>query len=451
MERVIVVGGSDAGISAALRIKELRPEVVPTVITADEFPNYSICGLPYLISGEVEDWRRLAHRTLGEIEANGIDVLTNHTVHVIDEVNQRVTVAGADGEMTLMEYDKLILATGAVSLKPSIPGIDTPGVLFLRWVPDCLAMDDFINTKQPRSAVIIGAGYIGMEMAEALTQRGMEVTVVEFSPWVLPSLDEDVSRVVADEMGTRGASVYCNTSVESICGSDGGLSVKGSGGLDVRADMVLVATGSAPNTALGMSIGISTGSKGALKVTKRMETTVPNVYAAGDCVEAWHRVLEQYVYLPLGTVAHKQGRIAGENSVGGNREYAGTLGTQSVKLFSKVAARTGLTSKEARRTGISAVDFSLDTYDHKVYYPTAKELHIKVTADSATGMLIGAQMVGEFGTEVSKRLDILQTAIFHKMLVSDFCDYDLSYTPPLSSPWDPVQMAVMGLARSLGR
>ena len=180
-----------------------------------------------------------------------------------------------------------------------------------------------------------------------------------------------------------------------------------------------------------------------------METNIPDVYAAGDCVETWHRILKSYTYLPLGTIAHKQGRIAGENAVGGNKEFAGTLGTQSVKIFDKVVARTGLNENEALKAGFQPVSADFETWDHKVYYPPAEKLYIRVIADQKTGKIVGAQMFGAYKTEVSKRIDIFGAAIFHETTVNQFSDYDLSYTPPLSSPWDPVQMAVQNLEKKL--
>jgi len=212
---------------------------------------------------------------------------------------------------------------------------------------------------------------------------------------------------------------------------------------------VLVAVGAIPNTALGRSVGIEAGVKGALTVNRRMETNVPDVYAAGDCAETWHRILQKKTYMPLGTVAHKQGRIAGENALGGKAEFGGTLGTQSVKIFDKVAARTGLNDKEARNAGFQPVTADSETWDHKVYYPDAHRLIIRVTVDRETKKLLGAQMIGAHGTEVSKRVDIFAAALFHRATIEDFTGYDLSYTPPLSSPWDPVQMAVQNVEKVL--
>ncbi len=450
MKNIVIIGGSDAGISAALRARELNPEIRPTMIVADNFPNFSICGLPYFISHEVADWRNLAHRTKDEIEKAGIDLLLEHAAQSINAQSRQLTVVDTSGSRKILEYDKLIIGTGSLSVKPQIPGSDLPGVFFLRWVPESIAIDDFIEKHDPQTALIIGAGYIGMEMSEALVKRGLKVTIVEFLESVLPSVDVDLGNKVRDMLVQNGIDVNNNISIESINKDGNKLIVKGTKGFEISTDMVLVSVGSVPNTVLGRSIGITTGMKGAFKVNLKMETNIPDIYAAGDCVETWHRILQKYIYLPLGTVAHKQGRIAGENAAGGgNSEFAGSLGTQSVKIFDKVVARTGLNDKEAAQGGYMPLSADFETWDHKVYYPPAEKLFIRVTADKRTRRILGAQMLGAYKTEVSKRIDIFSTAIYHEVTTDQFSNYDLSYTPPLSSPWDPVQMAVQNLEKAL--
>ncbi len=450
MRNILIIGGSDAGISAALRIRELNPEIIPTMIVADSFPNFSICGLPYYISQEVTRWENLAHRTRQDIENGGINLLLEHTAQVINPGKKQVQVVDKAGTIKTLDYDKLIIGTGAVSWKPQISGIDNPGVFFLRWMPDCFQIDEFLNTRKPKTtAIIIGAGYIGMEMAEGLTKRGVKVNVVEFAESVMPSVDIDFGRKIQEMLAQHGITVTNNIAIESIEKIDNQLIVKGTNNYELATDMVLVAVGSVPNTELGQSIGINAGIKGAFKVNLKMETNIPDIYAAGDCVETWHRILKRYTYLPLGTIAHKQGRIAGENAVGGNKEFAGTLGTQSVKIFDKVVARTGLSENEAIKTGFKPVSADFETWDHKVYYPPAEKLYIRVTADKETKKILGAQILGAYKTEVSKRIDIFATAIFHEITIDEFSDYDLSYTPPLSSPWDPVQMAIQNLGKKL--
>lgn len=445
MTNLVIVGGSDAGISASLRAKEIDQEAIPTVILADDFPNFSICGLPYYISHEVADWRNLAHRTKQEIEKEGIRLLLGGTVISADTRAKRVTIADESGAMNHLDYDKLIVATGALSLRPRLVGLDSPGVFLLRTLPDSFAIEEFVKLRTPKRAAIVGGGYIGMEMCEALTARGINVTVVEYTPSVMTSIDADFSLRIRDALTEHGVTVYTGVGVESIEAKGGELIVGGTNGFTLPSDMVLVAVGAVPSTALGRSIGIEIGVRGALKVNRKMETNIPDVYAAGDCAETWHRILQKNTYMPLGTVAHKQGSVAGENALGGRAEFAGTLGTQSVKIFDKVVARTGLNEKEARDAGFQPVTADSEVWDHKVYYPPAHKLHIRVTADRETGKLLGAQLIGTYGTEVSKRIDIFAVALAHGATLEEFMGYDLSYTPPLSSPWDPVQMAVQSL------
>ena len=352
---LLIVGGSDAGISAALRATELDPTIAPTVIVGDNFPNFSICGLPYYISHEVTDWRNLAHRTRQDIENAGIRLMLCCTATSVDTTTKQVTITDESGTTSRLGYDKLVMATGALSLRPRMAGLDSPGVFLLRTLLDSFAIEEFLERKAPKKAVIVGGGYIGMEMGEALTTRGIEVTVVEFTESVMTSIDADFSLRIRDTLTQYGVTVYTGIGVESIETKGDELIVQGTNGFSLPAEMVLVAVGAVPNTALGRSIGIETGVKRAIKVNRRMETNIPGVYAAGDCAETRHRILQKNTYMPLGTVAHKQGRIAGENALGGKAEFAGTLGTQSVKIFDKVVTRTGLNEKEARDAGFVPV------------------------------------------------------------------------------------------------
>jgi NADPH-dependent 2,4-dienoyl-CoA reductase/sulfur reductase-like enzyme len=250
-------------------------------------------------------------------------------------------------------------------------------------------------------------------------------------------------------MQKHGVTICNHVEVHSIRQDEEQLMVSGSSDFATTADLVLVAVGVVPTSELGVAAGIATGAKGALQVNRQMETNLPDVYAAGDCVETWHRLLNRNTYLPLGTTAHKQGRIAAENALGHSREFAGSLGTQVVKLFDLVAARTGLREDEARKAGFDPFTNETTVWDHKAYYPGARELHVRVTGDRRTGKLLGAQLLGNRQSEVSKRVDVFATALFHHMDVEELSDLDLSYTPPLSSPWDPVQMGAQAWNRAL--
>ncbi|MDR3566715.1 MAG: FAD-dependent oxidoreductase [Syntrophobacteraceae bacterium] len=447
MRKLVVIGGSDAGISAALRAKELAPATEVTVVVADRYPNFSICGLPFYLSGEVPDWHTLAHRTARDIENEGVRLALDHLATSIDPVRKTVSVTSPGAEGQKLPYDRLIVATGARSIRPNIEGIELPAVFFLRWMDEAFAIEKFIREREPRSAVIVGAGYIGMEMADALAYRGLNVTVVEFLDSVLTTVDKEFGQRIEASLKAHGVKVNTGTTITGILQAGKELVVKGSSGFSTSADMVLVAVGAKPRTDLVGSAGIETGCKGAIKVDRTMATNVSDIYAAGDCVETWHRLLKQNTYLPLGTTAHKQGRVAGENAAGGNRKFQGSLGTQAVKILNLVVARTGLRDCEAIAAGLDPVTVEFEAWDHKAYYPGAQKLLIRLTGARGSGRLLGAQMLGHWQSEVSKRIDVFGAAIYNDMSIDDLNDLDLSYTPPLSSPWDPVQMSAQAWRR----
>jgi NADPH-dependent 2,4-dienoyl-CoA reductase/sulfur reductase-like enzyme len=441
MAHLLIIGGSDAGISAALRAREVNPGYEVTVVVADRYPNYSICGLSFWLGGEITDWRDLAHRKARDIEEQGIDLLLAHTAQTIDPTGKTVTVVDEAGRSRHIPYDSLVIGTGAVPARPPIAGLEQPGVFFLRTMGDGFALRDYLAEQSPSSAVVVGGGYIGLEMAEALIRRGVQVTLVEYLPSVLTTVDPPLGALVTKELNGHGANVVTDVAVESIDRQGHQLAVAGSQGFRARAELVLVATGVRPNAGLATTAGVETGQWGAVRVNCGMETNVPHVYAAGDCAETYHRLLEENTYLPLGSTAHKQGRVAGENAVGGQAEFAGTLGTQVVKAFDLVAARTGLRDAEAREAGFDPLTTQVGTWDHKVYYPGAHNLQLRLTGDRRTGRLLGAQIVGHGAAEVSKRVDVFATALFNRMGVAALSEVDLSYAPPLSTPWDAVQVA----------
>ena len=313
---------------------------------------------------------------------------------------------------------------------------------------DGFALRDYLAERSPASAVVVGGGYIGLEMAEAMIHRGVLVTLVEYQPSILTTVDPPLGALVREELSDRGANVVTGVSVKSIERRGNQLLVAGSRGFQAEAELALVATGVRPNADLARAAGMETGQWGAIRVSRGMETNVPYVYAAGDCVETYHRLLQGSAYLPLGSTAHKQGRVAGENAVGGQAVFVGTLGTQVVKVFDLVAARTGLRDIEAREADFDPLTTQLDTWDHKIYYPGARQLHLRLTGDRRTGRLLGAQIVGHRTTEASKRVDVFAAALFNRMMVEELNDVDLSYTPPLSTPWDAVQVAAQAWVKA---
>ena len=337
---LVMIGGSDAGISAALRVRELDPAADVTVVLEDAYPNFSICGIPYYLSGEVTHWRNLAHRSLADLEAAGMRLRLDTTARRIDVAGRKLLITSAGGGEELLGYDKLVVGTGAVPVRPPVRGLAGPGALgpadgvhLLHSMGDTFAVMATLEQAAPASAVIVGAGYVGLEMADALTIRGLQVTQLEQLPEVLPTVDPGLGALVRAELTGHGVQVLTGTTVQAItragAGQPGRLQVQATSAdgtaVTRAADMVLVVTGVRPETTLAADAGATLGVRGAIAVDQEMRTNLPDVFAAGDCVITHHRLLG-VTYLPLGTTAHKQGRVAGENVLGGNRQFAGQPG-----------------------------------------------------------------------------------------------------------------------------
>ncbi|KZE42403.1 FAD-dependent oxidoreductase [Microbacterium sp. T32] len=452
---LVAIGGSDAGISTALRARELDPSVDVTVVVADAYPNFSICGIPYYFSRDVQPWQSLAHRTHADLEATGMNLRLDTLATSIDVGGHRLTVRDAAGTESTIAYDALMVGTGASPSTAGIAGLDQvgpdDGVHLLHSMGDTFALERYLDEHQPETAIIVGAGYVGLEMAEALTVRGLHVTQLQRGPEVLSTLDPELGSLVRDELTRHGVDVLTGTRIEAVTRDAGQLTVTGTRDGDAfsrSADVVLVVVGVRPNTSLLTAAGATTGAGGAVVVDEHMRTGLPNVWAAGDGVVTHHRLLG-VTYLPLGTTSHKQGRVAGENAIGGDARFAGSLGTQVVKVFDVVAARTGLRDHEAAAADYAPHSYSAVADDHKRYYPGATPISIRITGDTRDGRLLGAQLVGTRGAEISKRVDTYATALHHRMTVAGMSDLDLSYTPPLGSPWDAVQMATQAWEREV--
>jgi NADPH-dependent 2,4-dienoyl-CoA reductase/sulfur reductase-like enzyme len=388
---------------------------------------------------------------------------TDTTARRIDVPGRKLAVTSAGRGEEVLSYDKLIVGTGAVPVRPRIQGVAGPGALgpddgvhLLHSMGDTFAVMRTLDQAAPASAVIVGAGYIGLEMADALTVRGLRVTQMEQLPEVLPTVDPGLGALVHGELAAHGVEVLTGTTVQAIGkgrpGQAGRLEVRAAaadGSAVTRAaDMVLVVVGVRPETTLAAEAGAELGVKGAIAVDPWMRTNLPDVYAAGDCVITHHRLLG-VTYLPLGTTAHKQGRVAGENALGGDRQFAGSLGTQVVKIFDQAAARTGLRDHEAAPAGFDPVTIETQADDHKAYYPGSHRITMRVTGDRTTGRLLGMQLFGHKNAEIAKRVDIAAAAIFNTMTVDAVSDLDLSYTPPLGSPWDAVQAGAQAWTRAI--
>jgi NADPH-dependent 2,4-dienoyl-CoA reductase/sulfur reductase-like enzyme len=450
---IVAIGGSDAGISAALRARELDSSVDVTVVVADEYPNYSICGIPYYFSGDVKHWQSLAHRTHADLEATGMRLRLNTLATRIDADQRRLTVRDAGGQSEI-SYDELIVGTGALPSFAGIAGLrelgPEDGVHVIHSMGDTFALDAHLAGRAPSSAVIIGAGYVGLEMAEGFRARGMRVIQLQRGPEVLSTLDAELAVLVHEELAEHGVDVHTNTTVRAVEKTGSGLVVHADHlgePVSHTADLVLAVVGVRPNTALLEDAGAQLGAGRAVLVDEQMRTGIPHVFAAGDGVVTHHRLLGA-TYLPLGTTAHKQGRVAGENALGGEARFAGSVGTQVVKVFDVVAARTGLREQEAAAAGYAPATTQAVADDHKRYYPGAQPISFRITGDRDTGRLLGAQLVGRLGTETAKRVDTFATAIFAGLTVDQISDLDLSYTPPLGSPWDAVQTATQAWSRA---
>ncbi|MGH9120780.1 MAG: FAD-dependent oxidoreductase, partial [Acidimicrobiales bacterium] len=438
---LVAIGGSDAGISAALRAGELDQTTDVTVVVSDAYPNFSICGIPYYISGEVTHWRNLAHRTIDDLEATGMTLRLDTTATGVEVDSHKLLVTDAAGREEIIAYDALVIGTGAVPVRPRIEGLHGPealgpddGVHLLHSMGDTFAVMRTLEEIQPARAVIVGAGYIGLEMAEAFVARGMSVTQIEQLPEVLPTVDPDLGALVHDQLTTHGVEVLTGTAVTRVSKASAGPgrlrvdAMSGSGGLERSADIVLLVVGVRPDTELAASAGAALGERGAIQVDRAMRTNLPDVFAAGDCVVTHHRLLGE-TYLPLGTTAHKQGRVAGENALGGNRAFAGSLGTQVVKIFDHAVSRTGLRHQECIAAGLDPFTVPWVADDHKAYYPGSHRIHMRYTGARDSGRLLGLQLFGHVHAEVAKRIDIAAAAIFNELTVDQVSDLDLSYTP----------------------
>ena len=442
---MLIIGGSDAGISAALRARELNAMIKITMILADEFPNLSICGIPYAVSKEVTQWQNLAHRTVDDLKAYDIDFYMNTWATAIDAEKHTVTALRGDDQMTFT-YDKLMVGTGAVPKELPIAG-EGAGIHVLHTMGDFFDIEAQLVQHQPKRAAIVGAGYVGIEMAEALTRRDVSVTLVQRGAEVLSTVEPDLGAFVHDTLTDNGVTVLTDETITEIQATEAGYRLIGST-TDDAFDFVLVVVGVRPNSELLVNAGATVTDQNAVVVDDQMRTNLPDVYAAGDLVQTKHRLLGA-TYLPLGTTAHKQGRVAGANIVGRESHFAGIIGSQVLRAFDVIVARTGLLPNEATVAGFTPITTTAVVDDHKGYFPGAEKMTIRVTADKESHKILGAQLVGKYGSEVAKRADVFATAIYNGMTVEAFSDLDLTYSPVVGAPWDAVQAAVQALEAEL--
>jgi len=448
--RLVVVGGVAAGMSAASRARRLRPDIEIVAVEKGDDVSYGACSLPYFIADVVPERDALiAHDAAFFRRERRIDVRLRTEAMALDPRKRTVTLRASEGEQALA-FDALVIATGARAVRVPLPGADLDGVFTLRTLEDGEALKRRVS-QGARRATIVGGGYIGLEMAEALAARGLAVSVVELLPSLLSTYDPDMSELVERKLLDKGVEVRKGTKVEGFePGADGrSVGCVLAGGQRLPADLVLVAVGIRPASELARAAGIETGPSGAIKVDARQVTSEPAVLAAGDCCEAMHVVTRRPAWIPLGTTANKQGRIAGENAVGGNRAFGGIAGTNATKVFDLEVAGTGLSSEAARREGLDADSVRIAAPSRSPAYPGASPIAVKLVFERGSGRLLGGQMVGREG--VAKRIDTIAAALHAGMTVSQLADVDMSYAPPFSPVWDPVLVAASEAQKKTGR
>ncbi len=453
--KIVIIGGVAGGATAAARLRRLDEQAEIVVFERSGYISYANCGLPYYIGGVIEDRAALTLQTPESFFTRfRVDMRVRHEVTALHPERKTVSVKNLEtGEEFEEGYDKLILSPGAKPTQPNLPGVGLEKVFTLRTVEDTFRLKEYIQRNQPKSAVLAGGGFIGLELAENLRELGMKVTIVQRPKQLMNPFDPDMAAFIHSEVRRRGIRLSLGRTVEGFLQSrDGGVDVVLQGEEPLHADMVVLAIGVTPDTTLAREAGLELGLKGSIVVNDRMETSIPDIYAVGDAVQVRHFVTGQDAVISLAGPANKQGRIAADNICGGDSRYPGSQGSSVIKVFDLTAAATGVNETNAQKAGLDADAVVLSPMSHAGYYPGGKVMTMKVVFERGTYRLLGAQIVGYEG--VDKRIDVLSTAIHCGMTVVQLKDLDLAYAPPYSSAKDPVNMAgfmVGNLARGLVR
>lgn len=439
--KVVIVGGVAGGATAAARLRRLDETAEIVVFERSGFVSYANCGLPYYIGGVIEDQEELTLQTPESFyERFRVQMKVRHEVTAIDRSAKTVTVRNlATGEVFQESYDKLLLAPGARPTQPALPGVGLDRLFTLRTVEDTLRIRRFVDTQHPKSVVLAGGGFIGLELAENLRERGLDVTIVQRPKQLMTPFDADLAALIHREVRAHGVRLALGHTVEGFAESEGGVQVLLKDEQPLQADMVILAIGVTPDSRLAAEAGLELGLKGSILVNDRMQTSDPDIYAVGDAVQVNHFVTGQPALIALAGPANKQGRIAADNMAGGDSRYKGSQGSSVLKIFDLTAAATGLNETAARRAGLDVEAVVLSPMNHAGYYPGGRVMTMKVLFERRTGKLLGAQIVGSDG--VDKRIDVLATAIRAGMTADDLTELDLAYAPPYSSAKDPVNMA----------
>ncbi|KXG78999.1 FAD-dependent oxidoreductase [Thermotalea metallivorans] len=433
-EKILVIGAVAAGTKAAAKIKRENPKAQIVVVTRDEYISYAGCGLPYYIGGVIEEKKELVVKTPEDFKLlTGIDVLTKHEALKIHKEAKTVEVEDmTTGEIKEYKYDKLVIATGASPFIPPIEGRDLKGVFSVRTVNDALAIRELVDQGAVKKAVVVGGGFIGLEVAENLHEKNIEVSIVELISHILPPFDEEIALYAQNYMADKGVNIYTGEKVLSLEGKDGRVSKVITDKREIAADLVIMSVGVRPNTELAKEIGLELGPTGAIRVNEYMETSERDIYAVGDCAENMNLITGQPAWYPMGSTANKMGRVAGINIANEEKDsLKGVLGTTIVKLFKLNAGKTGLSERDARKAGFEVETALVPANDRAHYYPGYREIITKLVVDKKTHKILGAQVIGE--GVVDKPMDIIATAITFGAKVEDLEKLDLAYAPPFST------------------
>jgi NADPH-dependent 2,4-dienoyl-CoA reductase/sulfur reductase-like enzyme len=445
-DRLLVIGGDAAGMSAVMQVRRRQPGREIVVLEKGRWTSYSACGIPYLVGGSVGELEDLVARSPETFrDQHQIDVRLGHEARAVDLDARRVEAWDHDADRQVtVDFDELHIATGARPLIPDLPGVELPLVHGVQTLDDAAALEAEAAKAGPDArVVVVGGGYIGLEMAEAFVQRGFAVTLLEAAGQLMPSLDPDVAAPLVDALRGLGVDVHLGTRLEAV---EPDAVVAGGGRFP--ADLVVLGLGTRPNAGVAADAGVEVGVKGAIRVDRRQRTSAEGVWAAGDCCESFHMVARAPVHIALGTVANKQGRVAGINIAGGYAAFPGALGTAVTKVCAIEIGRTGLSAAEAATHGFVTVEASVEGESRAGYLPERKKITIKALAEAGTGRMLGAQIVGQEGT--AKRIDVLATAIQAGLTAEDVVELDLGYAPPFGPVWDPVHSVARRLVEKLG-
>ncbi len=439
--KIVIVGGVAGGATAAARIRRLDEKAEIVLLERGEYISFANCGLPYYIGGIIEKRDSLLVTTLEDFSGRyNIDIRNFSEVTAIDTEKKEVVIKKVQsGELYRESYDKLILSPGADPIKPSLPGIELPNIFSLRNIPDTDRIKEFVDSTKPTAAVVVGGGFIGLEMADNLVHRGVKTTVVEMLDQVMAPLDIEMVSMVHSYLQNNGVVLELGNSVTSFEKGGSGIKVVTSSGKIIECDLVILAIGVKPESALAESAGLELNARGGVKVNEALQSTVEDIFVVGDVIESRNFLTDQPIMVPLAGPANKQGRIAADNALGRNSTYGGILGTSILKLFDLTVASTGMNEKMLKQKEIAYLKSYTHSFSHATYYPGAERMAFKLLFDPENGRILGAQIIGKEG--VDKRIDVMATALYAGLTVFDLEKLELAYAPPYSSAKDPVNVA----------